>query len=88
MSSYEPNSAIVVLYDSKEYKALDKKSGGVVSSVCGLKSLATKDTGEVVISFPSKINVDAIIVVKTDTVTGNDWRNFGGKLVKQWKKPG
>ncbi len=85
MSSYEPNSAIVVLYDSKEYKALDKKSGGVVSSVCGLKSLATKDTGEVVISFPSKINVDAIIVVKTDTVTGNDWRNFGGKLVKQWK---
>ena len=58
MSSYEPNSAIVVLYDSKEYKALDKKSGGAVSSVCGLKSLATKDTGEVTISFPSKINVD------------------------------
>jgi len=45
MSSYEPNSAIVVLYDSKEYKALDKKSGGMVSSVCGLKSLETKDTG-------------------------------------------
>ena len=85
MSSYEPNSAIVVLYDSKEYKALDKKSGGAVSSVCGLKSLATKDTGEVTISFPSKINVDSITVIKTDAVTGNDWRNFGGKLAKQWK---
>ena len=85
MSSYEPNSAIVVLYDSKEYKALDKKSGGAVSSVCGLKSLATKDTEEVTISFPSKINVDSITVIKTDAVTGNDWRNFGGKLAKQWK---
>jgi len=85
MSSYEPNSAIVVLYDSKEYKALDKKSGGAVSSVCGLKSLATKDTGEVTISFPSKINVDSITVIKTDAMTGNDWRNFGGKLAKQWK---
>jgi leucyl aminopeptidase len=85
MSSYEPNSAIVVLYDSKEYKALDKKSGGALSSVCGLKSLATKDTGEVTISFPSKINVDSITVIKTDASTGNDWRNFGGKLAKQWK---
>jgi leucyl aminopeptidase len=85
MSSYEPNSAIVVLYDSKEYKALDKKSGGSVSSVCGLKSLATKDTGEVTISFPSKINVDSITVIKTNAQTPNEWRNFGGKLATQYK---
>ena len=43
MSSYEPNTAIVVLYDSKEYKALDKKSGGQLSSICGLKGCADKD---------------------------------------------
>jgi leucyl aminopeptidase len=85
MSSYEPNSAIVVLYDSKEYKALDKKSGGMVSSVCGLKSLETKDTGEVTISFPSKINIDSITVIKTNANTPNEWRNFGGKLAKQYK---
>ena len=85
MSTYEKNSAVVVLYGSKEFKALDKKSNGTLSSVCTLKKLDTKDTGEVVLSFPSKINLDAIIVAKIDAMTGNDWRNFGGKLAKQWK---
>ncbi len=85
MSTYEKNSAVVVLYGSKEFKALDKKSNGTLSSVCTLKKLDTKDTGEVVLSFPSKINLDAIIVAKTDAMTSNDWRNFGGKLAKQWK---
>ena len=37
MSTYEPNSAVVVLYDSKEYKAIDKKLNGTISSVCNLK---------------------------------------------------
>ena len=36
MSTYEPNSAVVVLYDSKEYKAIDKKLNGTISSVCNL----------------------------------------------------
>jgi len=85
MSTYEPNSAVVVLYDSKEYKAIDKKLNGTISSVCNLKKLDSKDTGEVVLSFPPKINIDAIVVIKTDAMTTNDWRNFGGSLTKQWK---
>jgi|TARA_R110001606_G_scaffold347072_1_gene496358 leucyl aminopeptidase len=85
MSSYEPKSAVVVLYDSKEYKSLDKKTGGLLSSICGLKNIDSKDNGEVTITFPSKINVDAITVIKTDAVTTNDWRNFGGKIAKQNK---
>ena len=53
MSSYEPNSAVVVLYESKEYKILDKKTSGLLSSICGLKSIDNKDNGEVTITFPS-----------------------------------
>lgn len=85
MSSYQPNTAIVVLYDTKEYKALDKKSGGQLSSVCGLKGVAEADTTEVLISFPAKVNVDSITVVKTNVTTLQDWRNFGGKYVKAHK---
>lgn len=85
MSSYQPNTAIVVLYDTKEYKSLDKKTGGQLSSVCGLKGFADKDSADVVVSFPSKVNVDSITVVKTDAVTPQQWRNFGGKYAKAHK---
>ena len=85
MSSYSPNTAIVVLYDSKEYKALDKKSGGQLSSVCGLKGCADKDDASVTISYPSKINVDSITVVKTKASTSQEWREFGGSQAKAHK---
>lgn len=85
MSSYQPNSAVVVLYDTKEYKSLDKKSGGQLASVCGLKGFADATNAEVVVSFPSKVNVDSITVVKTDATTPQEWRNFGGKYAKAHK---
>lgn len=85
MSSYEPSTAIVVLYDSKEYKALDKKTGGQLSSVCKLKKFDDTDNTEVAVSFPSKVNVDSITVVKTDASTAQQWREFGGKYAKAHK---
>ena len=85
MSSYAPNTAIVVLYDSKEYKALDKKSGGQLSSICGLKGCADKDDASVTISYPSKVNVDSITVVKTTASTAQEWREFGGSQAKAHK---
>ena len=84
MSTYETNSAIVVLYDSKEYKTIDKKTSGQLSSVCGLKGFKDKANTEVTISFPSKINVDSIVVVKTDITTEQEWRSFGGKYAKMF----
>lgn len=85
MSSYEPSTAIVVLYDSKEYKALDKKTGGQLSSVCKLKKFDDVENAEVAVSFPSKVNVDSITVVKTDASTAQQWREFGGKYAKAHK---
>lgn len=84
MSTYETNSAIVVLYDSKEYKSIDKKTSGQLSSVCGLKGFKDKANAEVTISFPSKVNVDSIVVVKTDITTEQEWRSFGGKYAKMF----
>jgi leucyl aminopeptidase len=85
MSSYETNSSIVVLYDSKEYKALDKKTSGQLSSITKMKKFDDSDNAEVTISFPAKVNVDSITVVKTDATTDQDWRNFGGKYAKAHK---
>lgn len=85
MSSYKPNTAIVVLYDTKEYTALDKKTAGQLSSVCGLKGFADADATDVLVSFPAKINVDSITVVKSTATTPQQWRNFGGKYAKAHK---
>jgi leucyl aminopeptidase len=83
--SYETNSAIVVLYDSKEFKALDKKTSGQLSSVAKMKKFDENETAEVTISFPSKVNVDSITVVKTNATSDQDWRDFGGKYAKAYK---
>lgn len=82
--TFELNSAVVVLYDTKEFKSLDKKTSGQLSSVCDYKEFKDKDTAEAVVSFPSKLNVDAIVVVKTDAETEQDWRDFGGSWVKKY----
>ena len=52
--SYDASTGIVVLYDTKEYKALDKKTGGQLSSVCKLKKFDDADNTEVTVSFPAK----------------------------------
>lgn len=83
--SYDASTGIVVLYDTKELKALDKKTGGQLSSICKLKKFDENDTAEVVVSYPSKINVDSITVVKTDASTSQQWREFGGKYAKLHK---
>jgi leucyl aminopeptidase len=83
--SYDASTGIVVLYDTKEYKALDKKTGSQLSSVCKLKKFDDADNTEVTVSFPAKVNVDSITVVKTDASTAQDWRNFGGKYAKAHK---
>ena len=83
--SYDANTSIVVLYNTKEFKSLDKKAGGQLSSVCKLKKFDETDKVEVTISFPSKVNVDSITVVKTDASTAQQWRDFGGKYAKAHK---
>ena len=47
--SYNVGTGIVVLYDSKEYKSLDKKTGGQLSSVCKLKKFDDEDKAQVVL---------------------------------------
>ena len=42
--SYEPGTAVVVLYGTKEYKSLDKKTSGQLSSVCKLKKFDEEET--------------------------------------------
>jgi len=83
--SYDTSTGIVVLYDSKEYKALDKKSSGQLSSVCKLKKFDDNDDASATISFPSKVNVDSITVVKTSASTSQQWREFGGAQAKAHK---
>ena len=83
--SYDVSTGIVVLYDTKEFKSLDKKSGGQLSSVCKLKKFDDEENAQVVISYPSKINVDSITVVKTTASSAQDWREFGGKQAKAHK---
>lgn len=83
--SYNVGTGIVVLYDSKEYKSLDKKTGGQLSSVCKLKKFDDEDKVQVVLSYPSKVNVDSITVVKTTASTSQEWREFGGSQAKAHK---
>ena len=83
--SYEPGTAVVVLYGTKEYKSLDKKTSGQLSSVCKLKKFDEEETAEVSVTFPSKVNVDSITVVKTNATTIQQWREFGGKYAKRFK---
>ncbi|MDA9373998.1 leucyl aminopeptidase [bacterium] len=85
MSSYLPKSAVVVLHNTKEFKALDKKTAGQLSSVCTLNGFAEATTAEVTVSYPSKLNVDSVTVVKTDADSNQDWRNFGGRYAKMHK---
>ena len=84
--SYEPGTAVVVLYGTKEYKSLDKKTSRQLSSVCKLKKFDEEETAEVSVTFPSKVNVDNITVVKTNASTTQQWREFGGKYAKRFKQ--
>jgi leucyl aminopeptidase len=83
--SYDTSTGIVVLYDTKEFKSLDKKTSGQLSSVCKLKKFDDNDNASATISFPSKVNVDSITVVKTSASTSQQWREFGGAQAKAHK---
>ena len=83
--NYDTSTGIVVLYDTKEYKSLDKKSGSQLSTACKMKKFDDNNDTSVTISYPSKINVDSITVVKTSATTAQEWREFGGTQAKAHK---
>ena len=84
--TYESNSAIILLYGSPEFKTLDKKLNGQLDSMCIANSIDTKDSIDVEMTYPSKVNTRAICVVKTDKDSDNDWRNIGGKYYSKYKE--
>jgi leucyl aminopeptidase len=83
--SYETKSAIILLYESAEYKTLDKKLNGQLDSMCAANSIDVKEDFDVEMTYPSKVNTRAICVVKTDKDSDNDWKNIGGKYYNRYK---
>ena len=84
--SYESKSAIIILYGSSEYKTLDKKLNGQLDTMCQSNSIDSKDTLEIEMTYPSKVNTQVICVVKTDKHSNNDWRDIGGKYYGKYKE--
>jgi leucyl aminopeptidase len=84
--SYESKSAIIILYGSSEYKSLDKKLNGQLDTMCQANSIDSKDTLETEMTYPSKVNTQAICVIKTDKESNNDWRGLGGKYYSRYKE--
>ena len=84
--SYESKSAIILLYGSSEFKTLDKKLNGQLDTMCAANSIDSKETLEVEMTYPSKVNTQAICVIKTDKNSDNDWRNVGGKYYNRYKE--
>ena len=84
--AYESKSAIILLYDSAEFKKIDKKLNGQLNNMCLAGDIETKDDFNAEMTYPSKINTRAICVVKTDKDTDNDWRNVGGKYYNKYKE--
>ena len=84
--SYESKSAIIILYGSSEYKTLDKKLNGQLDTMCQSNGIDSKDTLETEMTYPSKVNTQAICVIKTDKDSDNDWRNVGGKYYNRYKE--
>ena len=82
--SYESKSAIIILYGSSEYKTLDKKLNGQLDTMCQANSIDSKDTLETEMTYPSKVNTQAICVIKTDKDSDKDWRNIGGKYYNRY----
>jgi leucyl aminopeptidase len=84
-SIYESNSAIIVLYKSKEFASLDKTLKGKLSKMCDVNSFDSEDAVEVEMSYPSKVDTRVIRVVKTEAKTEAEWRNVGGEQFTQYK---
>ena len=83
---YEAKSAIIVLYDSAEFKVLDKKLNGQLGIMCVSNSIDTEENIDLEMTYPSKVNTRAICVVKTDKESDNDWKNIGGKYYNKYKE--
>lgn len=84
MNSYEPNSAIVVLYRSDEFTAIDKKLSGHLQSICDAQGFENNDDAEVDVSYPTKINVAHITIVKSSAKEPKEWRDFGGTYFSKY----
>jgi leucyl aminopeptidase len=83
---YEAKSAIIVLYESAEFKVLDKKLNGQLGIMCIANSIDTEENIDLEMTYPSKVNTRAICVIKTDKESDNDWRTIGGKYYNKYKE--
>lgn len=76
--------ATVVIYDSKEYKKLDKALNGALSRVSKIEELDTKENAIVDVNYTSD-NFPYVTLVKTNAKTDQEWREFGGKMFTKHK---
>ena len=83
---YEAKSAIIVLYESTEFKVLDKKLNGQLGIMCVSNNIDTEDNIDLEMTYPSKVNTRAICVIKTNKESDNDWRKIGGKYYNKYKE--
>jgi leucyl aminopeptidase len=54
--------------------------------MCLANNIDTKDSIDIEMTYPSKVNTRAICVVKTDKDSDTDWRNIGGKYYSKYKE--
>ena len=84
--TYESKSAIILLYESAEFKKLDKKLTGKLDSMCLASDIESKEEFDAEMTYPPKVNTRAICVVKTDKDSDYDWRDVGGRYYNKYKE--
>lgn len=76
MMEQTTSSAVIVLYDTAEYKTLNTRLGGQLTHAT--RDFKDTDT-DVEVSYPVIEDIDFITVVKTSANESHEWRDFGGK---------
>ena len=76
----ENNKAIIVLTGTKEFKALDTKSGGQLTKA--IKQF--KDTDGITLAFPNKIDANFVRIEQCKIDTEQEARNFGGSMFRMF----
>ncbi len=85
MNKFESNSAVIVIYKSGKFNELDKALNGQLKGMCDANEFADKDEVDAELTYPTKVNVRTICVVKTKNDTPQERREFGGKYTTRYK---
>lgn len=75
--------AVVVLYDSKEFKKLDKSLKGKLTNAVKTEDALEKNSFIVDVNYASD-EFPYISVVQSSANTSQEWRDFGGNMFKKY----